>query len=147
MENIENPSATATDERTAAARIYVEWDHALANGDVDALLACYADDAILESPLVPHLLGKNEGICRGRAELRRLFEAVAERKPKLRRHYRPGYFTDGKTLMFEYPRDAPTGEQMDFVEVMHLRAGLIQYHKVYWGWRGAQVLGEDAYRS
>ncbi len=87
------------------------------------------------------------GICEGREELRELFEVFAKRKPKLRQYYRPGYFTDGHTLVFEYPRNAPTGEQMDFVEVMHIEDGLIQNHKVYWGWRGVQVLQRDEYHA
>jgi len=33
---------------------------------------------------------------------------------------------------------------MDFVEVIELNDdGLIQYHKVYWGWRGVAVLSRD----
>ena len=91
-------------------------------------------------------MGKTEGICRGHAELRQLLDILAKRKPKLRQYHRGGYFTDGHTLIFEYPRNAPNGEQMDFVEVMHIEDGLIQYHKVYWGWRGVQVLQRDEYR-
>jgi ketosteroid isomerase-like protein len=33
----------------AAERIYYEWDKALSNDDVEALLALYAPDAVLES--------------------------------------------------------------------------------------------------
>src|ERR1051325_3523474 len=128
-------------------RIFHDWDAALSGNDPEALLALYAPDATLESPLIPHLLGKQEGICRGHDELRRLFEILANRKPKLRQYHRAGYFTDGHTLIFEYPRNAPEGEQMDFVEVMHIEDGLIQYHKVYWGWRGVQVLQRDEYRK
>lgn len=128
-------------------RIFHDWDAALSRNDPEALLALYAPDATLESPLIPHLLGKQEGICRGHDELRRLFEILANRKPKLRQYHRAGYFTDGHTLIFEYPRNAPEGEQMDFVEVMHIEDGLIQYHKVYWGWRGVQVLQRDEYRK
>lgn len=128
-------------------RIYHDWDAALARNDPEALLALYAEDATLESPLIPHLTGKQEGICRGRAELRQLFEILAKRKPKLRQYHRPRYFTDGHTLIFEYPRNAPDGEQMDFVEVMHIEDGLIQYHKVYWGWRGVQVLQRNEYHQ
>jgi ketosteroid isomerase-like protein len=40
-----------------AERIYYEWDEALANNDVERLLALYTPDATLESPLIPHLLG------------------------------------------------------------------------------------------
>jgi hypothetical protein len=49
-------------------------------------------------------------------------------------------------MMFEYPLSAPKGEQMDFVEVIELNdEGLIQYHKVYWGWRGFSVLAKNEY--
>ena len=42
--------------------------------------------------------------------------------------------------MWEYPRATPTGEQIDLVEVMELRDGLIQRHRVYWGWFGVKAL-------
>jgi hypothetical protein len=50
-------------------------------------------------------------------------------------------------MIFEYPRDAPDGEQMDFVEVMEIAEGLIQWHCVYWGCRGIQVIQEDDYHK
>lgn len=130
----------------AAERIYDRWDHALSHNDPEALLACYAPDAVLESPLVPHILGSESGVCRGQTELRAFFHMIAARKPTARRHYRTGFFTDGRKLMFEYPRETPDGEQMDFVEVMELQDGLIQRHRVYWGWFGVRVLQKDAYR-
>jgi hypothetical protein len=131
---------------TTAERISREWDAALAHNDAEALVALYAPDAVLESPLIPYLLGKAEGMCQGRDELKLFFQLVARRKPGLRQYYRRGFFTDGRTLMFEYPRAAPQGEQMDVVEVMELREGFIQYHRVYWGWRGVEVLLRDEYR-
>lgn len=44
--------------------------------------------------------------------------------------------TDGRTLMWEYPRAMPDGEQIDIMEVMDVRDGLIQHHRIYWGWKG-----------
>src|SRR5437763_6795386 len=82
-------------------RIYHDWDAALSKNDPEALLALYAQDATLESPLIPHLLGKESGICHGHGELREFFEMLARRKPKLRQYHRSGYFTDGHTLIFE----------------------------------------------
>ena len=49
----------------AAERIYHAWDAALGRKDLEAALALYAPDATIESPLVRHLLGGAEGICRG----------------------------------------------------------------------------------
>ena len=126
-------------------RIYHEWDAALSKNDVPTLLALYAPNAELESPLVSHLFGRDDGVCRGREELRRFFEILAMRKPKIRQFYRTGYFTDGRKVMWEYPRDASQGEQMDFVEVMEIENGLIQKHRVYWGWFGFNVLKRDEY--
>jgi hypothetical protein len=48
--------------------------------------------------------------------------------------------------MWEYPRATPDGDQMDFAEVMDIRDGLIQHHRVYWGWFGVGVLDRDEYR-
>ena len=131
---------------TPIERVYYEWDKALSENDPKALLELYAPDAVIESPLIPHLMGKKEGVCRGREEMRPFFEAVAKRKPPARQYYRTGYLTDGKRLIFEYPREGPKGEQMDFVESMEINeAGLIQRHCVYWGWYGVGVMQRDEY--
>lgn len=130
-------------ETDAIERIYHEWDDALSRLDGDKLLSLYAPDATLESPLIPHLLKCERGICRGRDELRKLFEELARTQPPTRRFYRTGYFTDGRVLIWEYPRATPQGDQQDFVEVMEIRDGLIQHHRVYWGWFGVGVIQRD----
>lgn len=133
------------DYKNAGERIYYEWDLALSNNDVEGLMVLYAKDAIFESPLVPHLLGIETGTLKGSDELRQFFEILAKRKPTIRKYFRTDYFFDGKRLIWEYPRLSPYGEQMDFVEVMDLQDGLIQYHRVYWGWRGFKVMQENEY--
>lgn len=120
------------------------WETALANHDADGLLACYAPDAALESPVAAHLLG-GKGALRGHNELRRLFTEVVARTPDERHYHRAGFFTDGHRAMWEYPRQTPDGQQMDFVEVMEIDDGLIQSHRVYWGWRGMEILSRDEY--
>jgi len=70
-------------------RIYHDWDKALSENDAEALLKLYAKDAVIESPLIPHLLGKADGVCRGQDEMRPFFEAVATRKPSLRNTTEP----------------------------------------------------------
>ncbi|MBV9500893.1 MAG: hypothetical protein JO138_16105 [Acidobacteriaceae bacterium] len=138
-------------------RIYREWDAALARLEelpperleegVDSLLSLYAKDASIESPLIPHLMKKESGVCTGHEEMRPFFREVGRRKPSVRNYYRAGYLTDGKKLIWEYPRAKPDGEQMDFVEAMELNDdGLIQRHCVYWGWRSVKVILDDAYR-
>jgi ketosteroid isomerase-like protein len=145
--NVQDRSAKTIppEQLKAVERIYRDWDKALSENDVERLLAIYAPDATIESPLIPHLMGIKTGICRGRDQIRALLEKVAERKPAIRKYYRTGFFTDGEKLMWEYPRAAPEGEQIDFVEVMEIRDNLIQHHRVYWGWFGFNVLQEDRY--
>lgn len=48
-------------------------------------------------------------------------------------------------MLWEYPRATPEGYQMDFVEIMELENGLIQKHRVYWGWLGFNVLKHNQY--
>ncbi len=98
----------------AVERIYKAWDEALGAKDLDAAVALYAPDATIESPLVAHLLGVQSGVCQGHDELRRFIRLVFQRQPAARKRFRTGYFTDGTKLMWEYPRDTPDGEQMDF---------------------------------
>jgi hypothetical protein len=130
----------------AAERIYHEWDEALGRKDIDAALKLYAPDAVLESPLVRHILGGAEGIIRGRDDLRSFVATVFQRSPPLRQRHRDGFLTDGKRLIWEYPRLAPNGQQINLVEAMDIAGGLIQRHCVYWGWLGVKVLEEDGYR-
>ncbi|HZQ30273.1 MAG TPA: nuclear transport factor 2 family protein [Mycobacterium sp.] len=119
------------------------WEQALAHHDVEALLACYAPDAVLESPVAAHISGR--GVCRGHDELRPFLTEVVARTPDERQYYRAGFFTDGRRATWEYPRETPDGEQMDFVEVMEIDDGLIHAHRVYWGWRGVEILANDQY--
>lgn len=109
----------------SAERIYQEWDEALGAKDVEAAVALYATDCRLESPLVRHLLKSEEGVVVGREKLRDFLKVVFERTPPVRERYREGFFTDGRKLMWEYPRQKPDGE--------------------HWGWFGVKVLEQDRY--
>jgi ketosteroid isomerase-like protein len=66
-------SLTPEYSNDAVERMYVEWDAALSSNDPERLLACYAANAVLESPLVPHLMGTDDGPCRGHEQLRESF--------------------------------------------------------------------------
>jgi ketosteroid isomerase-like protein len=138
--------ATVSEERaTLIERVYREWDRAWSNDDLDAMVALYAPDAVLESSLVPHLQGGANGVLKGREQIRELLEKAAPRKPGKRTFYRRGYFTDARLLVWEYPRATPDGEQMDFFEAMEIVDGLIKSHRVYRGWRGVEVIKANAY--
>jgi hypothetical protein len=130
-------------------RIYEQWHRFAKERDVERLLALYADDAVFESPLVPAILDdRSSGVLRGRAEIRRFLEEGTRRRPNdLVRGYRTGeYLTDGKTLMWEYPRQTPEAEQIDIMEVMEIDRGLIQRHQIYWGWKGCTLIAPSLLR-
>jgi hypothetical protein len=129
-----------SDTTAAIEHVFEAWDEALGAKDLEASLALYHHDATLESPLVCHLLGIEEGVVRGREALRDFVELVFTHQPPERRRFRSGFLSDGTRLTWEYPRQAPGGDQMDIVEVMEIDGGLIRHHRVYWGWLSLNML-------
>ena len=111
-----------------------------------ALLALYHEAAELESPLVPIILNQNSGVLHGKAEIGRFLEEGTRRRPnEWVRWYRSGqYLASGDLLVWEYPRQTPDGEQIDILELMQLKDGLIWRHRIYWGWFGTQMLIQSA---
>lgn len=145
-------TASLDAQRADCARIYEAWHTCAENRDTEGLLALYADDAVLETPLIPVILDDVEGgVLRGHVALRRFFTEGARRRPNdLVRWHRTGtYLCDGHTLFWEYPRAMPGGEQVDIAEVMEIEGGLIVRHRIYWGWFGFALLqrSRDAKRA
>ena len=141
---------TTEDVEQVCARVYELWDRYARTGDVERLLALYAEDAVFESPLIPIILERERGDLRGHAELRRFLEEGVRRRPnELVRWYRTGkYFCDGTSLCWEYPRAMPDGEQVDIFEMIDLdTTGRIRHHRIYWGWFGTQMLIGSALRK
>jgi steroid Delta-isomerase len=123
--------------------IHDRWQTTIVQKDVDGLIALYAEDAIFETPaILVTLTDRKQGILRGRSEIRPFFEAGFRKLGnELSRWYRTGlFFTNGRQLTWEYPRETPQGDQVDLVEVMVVANGLIAHHRVYWGWVGFQTL-------
>lgn len=139
----DQPITTSSSVDPAIERVFTAWDDALGAKDLDAAMALYHPDATLESPLVSYLLGVEEGVVRGREALRSFVEQVFDNQPAERRRFRTGFLTDGQHLTWEYPRQTPEGDQMDFVKVMEITDGLIAHHRVYWGWKGVGMLLRD----
>ena len=51
--------------------VYQRWHATVVGGDLDGLMALYADDAILETPLILATLpDKSEGILKGKVAIR-----------------------------------------------------------------------------
>ncbi|MCA6104694.1 nuclear transport factor 2 family protein [Bradyrhizobium sp. WSM 4400] len=142
-QSIKHKGTIMTAGSNDAERIYRLWDEALGNKDLEAALALYAADASIESPLVQHLMQTKDGIVHGRDALREFITRVFRTNPPQRRRFKQGFFSDGRVLTWEYPRQSPDGDQMDLVEVMEIDDGLIQRHRVYWGWYALNVLKQS----
>ena len=126
--------------------IYEKWHKYAKERETKALIELYAEDAVFESPLVPILMNKDSGILRGKTEILAFLNEGTRRRPnELVRWYRTGkYFITGDVLVWEYPRQTPDGEQVDILELMEIRNGLIVNHRIYWGWFGTQMLIKSA---
>lgn len=78
---------------------------------------------MLESPLVVRVFDDTtSGIVQGRRELDHLLTEITRRHPE-EEELAPLYRTDdyvfhGNTLLWEYPRETPDGDQLDVVEVI-----------------------------
>jgi steroid Delta-isomerase len=119
------------------------WHAAVVARDLDALLALYTDDAVLESPLILVTLpDRRDGVLRGKDALRAFFAAgLRASSGTPQRWYRTDVFlSHGNQLVWEYPRATPDGDQTDLVEVMELDGERIAHHRVYWGWTGFLAL-------
>jgi hypothetical protein len=139
-----------TQKRRECARIYQQWHEFTKERDADGLIGLYADDAVLETPLVTAIFeDRHNGVLRGKQEIMHFFvEGLRRRPDPLLRWYRSSlFFTDGSTLTWEYPRQTPDGEQIDLIEMMDVREGKIKHHRIYWGWFGFRLLLDNAVKK
>ena len=85
---------------------------------------------------------KSDGVIRGKAEIAHFLETGARSRPiDLVRWYRSdAFFSNGPTLIWEYPRMTPDGDQVEIVEVMEIAHRLISRHRIYWGWKGSLLI-------
>ena len=120
--------------------IYEKWHEYAKARDVEALIALYADHAVFESPLVPAILDRTNGVLNGKDDIKFFLQEGTKRRPnELVKWFRRGdYLTNGRLLVWEYPRQTDEGEQIDILELMEIENGLIQQHRIYWGWKGCQ---------
>ncbi len=135
---------TMTENTDAEIRhVYEQWHETVVGRDLDGLMALYAEDAVLETPLIlATLTHRNEGILNGKAEIRPFFEAgLRKLQNDFGRWYRTSiFFSNGRQLTWEYPRETPHGDQVDLIEMMDIENGLISHHRVYSGWVGFKAL-------
>ena len=131
--------------------VYERWHEMIVSRNLDGLMELYAEDCVLESSAVLVLEKNSTGVLKGRDRVRAHFASFFSdmmAKDDTVELYRPStYFSDGKTLVWEYPSKSPRGDQLDVVESMDLENGRIVYHRVYWGWIGFKALWAVADRS
>lgn len=130
--------------------IHDRWHDTIVSRDLEGLMALYAEDAILETPLIlVTLTDRTRGVLQGKGEIRSFFEAgLRKLGNELNRWHRSGlFFSNGRQLTWEYPRETPQGDQVDLVEVMDVANGLIVHHRVYWGWVGFETLLDALIKS
>jgi steroid Delta-isomerase len=131
--------------------VYESWHQMIVSRNLDGLMKLYAEDCDFESSAVLVLEKNSTGVLKGRDQIRAhfaLFFSEMMAKDATVELYRPAtFFSDGKTLLWEYPSKSPQGDQLDVVESMDLENGLIVYHRVYWGWIGHKALQAVADRS
>lgn len=124
-----------------AERIYSLWDLYLRENNMTGMAGLYALDATLQSPLVPTFYGPKTTIVRGRHEIARFLSETVRRRPEELVHWhRDGFHWNGQTLIWEYPAYTPEGFQIDLAECMDLVGGLIQRHRIYWGWYAVEQI-------
>ena len=130
--------------------VYERWHEMIVSRNLDGLMELYAEDCVLESSAVLVLEKNSTGVLKGRDLIRKHFASFFDmmEKDEAVELYRPStFFSDGNTLVWEYPSKSPKGDQLDVVESMDLENGLIAYHRVYWGWIGFKALQAVADRS
>ena len=128
--------------------IYEKWHQYAKERDVEALIALYADHAVFESPLVPAILDRTNGVLNGKDDIKFFLQEGTKRRPnELVKWFRRGdYLTNGRLLVWEYPRQTDEGEQIDILELMEIENGLIQQHRIYCGWKGCLLISQGLAR-
>lgn len=141
--------AESTTTEAQAARIYELWDKYLREGDMEGMATIYTDDATVQSPLVPTFFGPGKGIASGKQEVLLFLSETVKRRPNEQVNwYRDGYLWNGRTLIWEYPAETPSGRfQVDLTECMDLEDGLIKRHRIYWGWYAVEMMKESTIKK
>jgi ketosteroid isomerase-like protein len=123
--------------------VYETWHRAIVGRDLDKLMAPHAREGVLDSSVVLVPEKAPSGIIRGRDRIRKHFASFF--RCSARATARTGIarnksFWGGKSLVWEYPNKGPDGDQLDVVESMDLKDGVIVYHRMYWGRVGFKAL-------
>jgi ketosteroid isomerase-like protein len=121
--------STHPDALVAIAR---RWLDCFARGDLEGLLALYADDAVHSSPKIRARHPETGGVLRGKPALRAWWRDAFARLPGLRYEERT-LTADGTRVFMEYVRHAPGEPDLPVAEVLDVTDGRIVGSRVYHG--------------
>ena len=132
---------TATATEADAQYVFDEWHRCVIKADVDALIALYTDDAVVETPTAVVRMNRESGLLSGKEQVAAFLRENFKERQKMNstldttQFYRSGvYQFNGRTLTWEYPRKTPAGDAVDISEVLDLQGPKIQAHRMYFGW-------------
>jgi ketosteroid isomerase-like protein len=108
------------------------WLDCFAAGDLEGLLALYADDAVHTSPKIRVRHPDTGGVLRGKAAMRAWWGDAFARLPGLR-YQLTALTADGERVFMEYLRVAPGEPDLPVAEVLDVAGGRIVASRVYHG--------------
>ena len=127
----------------AAATIIDDMEAAFSRHDVEGVLALFAEDATIESYMVTRVFDRKDGVCRGKAEIRKLVGALVERGTPWKGHDPP--IVRGNTIAVEYKAKSSESEKFS-VDIIELKDGKIHSLRAYAGWRAVMGITDGADR-
>lgn len=127
-------------DQPSVEQLLQAFDAAWAKRDLESIVALFAEDATLESPLAPRLLKSADGLLRGRDAIRHMVRALLEQGTPWGKHEAP--IIQGNKAAIEFRGAAADGEQFYSVDIIEVKGGKIQSLRAYAGWRPLAVLKE-----
>lgn len=106
------------------------WLAAFNAGDVEALIALYAEDAVHESPKVRKAVPGSDGRLVGKAAMRDWWQDAFNRLPGMA-YELTALTSDSSRAVIEYLRKAPGEEPFAVAEAFEVRDGKIVHSIVY----------------
>lgn len=117
---------------TTVERVALDLEAASTSGDPEDLVSLFAEDATVESYLVNRVFNREDGVCHGRAEIRVLARALAQRGVPWGGHEPP--IIGGNTVVIEFRTRGSDTDKFS-VDVIEVSNGKIQSLRAYAGWR------------
>jgi hypothetical protein len=119
-----------------AEQIISELEAAFTRKDIEGLVALFAEDATIESYLVPRIFNRKDGVCRGRAEIRELARTIMKRGVPWGGH--GPLIIRGDTVAVEWNASSPA--EKFSVDIFEIGDGKVQSLRAYAGWRPIMAL-------